>query len=133
MTATLPSLSIVGRIILGFAVVLVFVAATSSLSIRNASTTIDQLTLLTESATPIAQITQRIDLLTARLAEDFQAAINVESVAGLSVLNNRLAEHETRLATELEALQQRLDTLPDTADENKALGRLPGCEINLPG
>ncbi|HET8903332.1 MAG TPA: methyl-accepting chemotaxis protein [Saccharospirillum sp.] len=124
MTATLPSLSIVGRIILGFAVVLVFVAATSSLSIRNASTTIDQLTLLTESATPIAQITQRVDLLTARLAEDFQAAINVESVAGLSVLNDRLAEHETRLATELEALQQRLDTLPDTADENEALGRL---------
>ncbi|WP_394171648.1 methyl-accepting chemotaxis protein [Saccharospirillum alexandrii] len=124
MTATLPSLSIVGRIILGFTVVLVFVAATSSLSIRNASTTIDQLTLLTESATPVAQITQRVDLLTARLAEDFQAAINVESVAGLSVLIDRLAEHETRLDTELEALQQRLDSLPDTADENQALGRL---------
>ncbi|WP_127559752.1 HAMP domain-containing methyl-accepting chemotaxis protein [Saccharospirillum alexandrii] len=124
MTASPPFLSIVGRIILGFAVVLVFVAATSGLSIRNASTTIDQLTLLTESATPIAQITQRIDLLTARLAEDFQAAINVESVADLSVLNDRLAEHETRLATELETLQKRLDTLPDTADENEALARL---------
>lgn len=124
MTATLPSLSIVGRILLGFTVVLVFVAATSSISIRNASTTIDQLTLLTESATPVAQITQRVDLLTARLAEDFQAAINVESVAGLSVLVGQLAEHETRLDTELKALQQRLDSLPDTADENEALGRL---------
>ncbi|WP_028671611.1 HAMP domain-containing methyl-accepting chemotaxis protein [Saccharospirillum impatiens] len=126
MINTIPALSIVGRISLGFIIVILFVVATSAISVRNATSTIDELTLLTESATPIARITNRIDLLTARVAEDFQVAINAESDTRLAELDTRLEEHQANLETELNALQLRLDSLPNTRNEQAALETLRG-------
>ncbi|MEP4545515.1 MAG: methyl-accepting chemotaxis protein [Saccharospirillum sp.] len=126
MIKTVPALSIVGRISLGFIIVILFVVATSAISVRNSASTIDELTLLTESATPIARITSRIDLLTARVAEDFQVAINAESDIRLTELVARLKEHQSNLEAELNALQARLDALPNTRNEQAALETLRG-------
>lgn len=117
MLSRLPRPSLILRIAIGFGVVVAVSAVSTLISIGYARQTIDNVVTLTESATPIVQTNNELDLLLTQATELFQTYLTRTEADALERIDARIADNREQIANRLTQLRNRLDAIEGIQDE----------------
>ena len=121
---SLPRPSIVLRISIGFCTVVAVIAVSTMLSIGYARKTIDNVNTLTESAAPIVQMNNELDLQLTRSTELFQQYLATTAPTGLERISNEIRVNRDKTNELLNSIRSSLSGIETAADERQRVDAL---------
>ncbi|GGX67520.1 methyl-accepting chemotaxis protein [Saccharospirillum salsuginis] len=124
MLTSLPRPSIILRISIGFCIVVAVIAVSTMISIGYARKTIDNVGTLTESATPIVQTNNELDLHLTRATELFQQYLGTTKTGELEQLAREIAANRDETRQRLSRLRASLTDIDGVQAELERVSNL---------